>query len=500
MALLTRRRFVRSLGGAALTLPIAGALLRSRGVAQPRDVPVRFLAIRSAHGTDRNLWIPRRADGSEPGGTDVALSDLTFDYQRSLLAPLETSGFKSKITAIDGLDRWANNATGRNAEGHFGAGAALTGGRTFREDEGRTSNASLDQWLYARLGAGEGAHLINASCFSNGLTWKGMSFREDGSGVSQTVAPSEVFGSVFRGFMPDPGMGPALPDRSGAQRGMFDHVIGDLSRLRGELTGAERARLEEHLAAMEALRAEILPSGSMPGGSCTTGEGDGPERISGYNPQSAADFERRARQHATVIAQAFACGLSRVATLMHADDYISPYFDVPAIRAAYPGLSGEFHDPYTHQYWMNRDDPHVAGVWSMAHRWQTELFIMALQALDNIIDPMDPSGTNTVLDNTIVYWVNEFGHGPHDDQGANVPAIIAGGGAGRMRMGRYLRVRDVDADDVRNPSRPVPTGRLLTSIAQAMGHDIGYYGDPGIGADPAAFPDFHGELTQIMNG
>ncbi len=33
-----------------------------------------------------------------------------------------------------------------------------------------------------------------------------------------------------------------------------------------------------------------------------------------------------------------------------------------------------------------------------------------------------------------------------------------------------------------------------------MGHDIGYYGDPGIGADPAAFPDFHGELTQIMNG
>lgn len=493
-----RRRFLQSVGGAALSLPIANALMHARGVAQERDVPVRFLAVRSAHGTDRNRWIPRRPDGSEPGGSEVPLSELTFDYPYSLTGTIEDHPLKSKITVLDGLDRWANQAMGDgDSDGHFGAGAALTGGRTIREEEGRTTNASLDRWLFDQLAAGEGPHLINASCFSDGNGWKGMSFRDDGTSVQLTHSPRDVFSTVFRGFSPDPMMGPAPIDYSGAQRGVYDHVIGDLRRLHSELTGAERMRVGEHLAAMERLHAEISGDPPMPVGMCSTGEDDAPAQIDGYSAQNWEHVELRVRRHAGVIAQAFACGRSRVATLMHLDDYISPYFNVPMIRGAHPGLSGELHDPFTHRYWQNTNDDFVADVWSLAHRWQAQLFLMTLEELDSVIDPMDPSGTNTVLDNTIVYWVNEFGHGPHDRQGASVPAMVAGGGGGRFKTGQYLRLRNVDAGNIVNPDSQVPTGRLLTSIAQAMGHDIGYYGDPMIGADAASFPAFHGDLSEI---
>ena len=282
----SRRDFARMVGGAAFTLPIAGALMQARGVAQERDVPVRFLAIRSAHGIDRNRWIPRRPDGSEPGGTDVALSELTFDYDFSLLGTIEDSPLKSKITVLDGLDRYANEALGGgNSEGHFGAGAALTGGRTIRAQDGRTTNQSLDRWLFDNLGPGEGPHLINASCFSDGGGWKAMSFRSDGTGVAQTIVPRDVFSSVFRGFRPDP-MGPPPEDFSGAQRGVYDHVIGDIRRLQSELTGAERDRLGEHLAAMERLQMELGPGGGPMGmgvGMCSTSEDDGPGDIPGYS-------------------------------------------------------------------------------------------------------------------------------------------------------------------------------------------------------------------------
>ena len=495
----TRRRFLQSVGASAFSLPIAGALMRSRGIAQERDVPVRFLAVRSAHGTDRNRWIPRRPDGSEPGGTDVSLDELTFDYQYSLAGTIEGHPLKSKITVLDGLDRWANKAMGDgDSDGHFGAGAALTGGRTDRSQEGRTTNASLDNVLFDVLPESEGPFIINASCFSGGNGWKGMSFRADGTSVQQARNPGEIFGTVFRGFMPDPMMGPPPVDYSGAQRGVYDHVINDLRRLHGELTGAERMRLGEHLEAMERLHAQISDGPvTMPRGMCSTTEADNPGAIEGYSAGNWEDVELCARRHASVIAQAFACGRSRVATLMHLDDFINPYFGVPAIQAEHPGLGGEFHDPFTHRYWNNQDDPFVASVWSLAQRWQTQLFLMTLEELDSVIDPMDPSGTHTILDNTIVYSVNEFGHGPHDDQGASVPALVAGGGGGRFKTGRYLRLRDINASNPRSVDNPVPTGRLLTSIARAMGHEIDYFGDPMIGADAASFPAFHGDLSEI---
>jgi hypothetical protein len=67
---------------------------------------------------------------------------------------------------------------------------------------------------------------------------------------------------------------------------------------------------------------------------------------------------------------------------------------------------------------------------------------------------------------------SEFGHFGHDNQHMRHPVVIAGGGGRTLRLGRYLRLRDIQGT-VR-----VPHNKLLVSLAHAMGEtEINYFGD-----------------------
>jgi hypothetical protein len=69
------------------------------------------------------------------------------------------------------------------------------------------------------------------------------------------------------------------------------------------------------------------------------------------------------------------------------------------------------------------------------------------------------------------------------------PIVIAGGGGRTLRLGRYLRLRDI-ASDVR-----VPHNKLLVSLAHAVGRtEINYFGD----RDLTARPEYQGPLLPLM--
>ncbi len=88
-----------------------------------------------------------------------------------------------------------------------------------------------------------------------------------------------------------------------------------------------------------------------------------------------------------------------------------------------------------------------------------------------------------------MFWHNEFGHDGHDNQHTRHPAIIAGGGGYTLRLGRYLRLRDIAG------STRVPHNLLLTSIAQAVGlTDVNYFGDRDLTTRAA----YQGPLVPLM--
>ena len=77
-------------------------------------------------------------------------------------------------------------------------------------------------------------------------------------------------------------------------------------------------------------------------------------------------------------------------------------------------------------------------------------------------DTKEPGTEQSMLDNTLIVWTNELGHG-NSHSLDNLPMVLVGGGFG-FEMGRYTKVDRVS------------TTRLWLAIAQAMGHQIDTFG------------------------
>lgn len=495
---ITRRRMAAMLGGATLGAGLLPQFLKQVR-AQNAQAPVRFLAVRSPHGTDRDFWIPRPAGGGEPPATDMDLRELTFDYENAILTPL--SAWREKITVLDGLDTQivkGNQTTGPSWEGmptrgtygyhgHNEQGTALTGAQPSgnRDSGDFDGHPSLDFYLHDRRPA---PALLTASVEDTGLPWKSMSFDSNGTARTPTSNPQTLFRQAFPADFVPSSSGGGEVDYSAGEQLIHTYGEGALMRLRARLVGSERDKIDRHMAAMEQLA--VNSGGSLPMGMCMTSGADGPSRDGRVS--AASEVETVARTHARVIAQAFACGRARNATLQILNDYPNWHSDLPEVQAAISALydpsTFRYHENLVHDYWMNGLGDARRAAYTAGLRWNATHFAAVLEELDAIVDPMDPQG-GSILDNTIVFWHSEFGHSGHDLQETRHPAIIAGGGGKVLKLGRYLRLRTINSDE------RVAHNRLLVSIAHAVGvTDIDYFGD----RDFVGHPFYSGPLVPLM--
>lgn len=487
---LSRRHFATLLGagaaGAVVMPSLVDRTLYGRAIAQDY-APPRFLAVRTPHGVDRDNWIPREPGGAEPRATDVDLMELTFEGTNQILTPL--MGFRDRITVLDGVDtqvaKEGTRADRRTFHGHNEQGCVLTGAQppADRESANFDNHPSLDFYLHGRLAA---PVLITASVDYSG-TWKCMSYDAAGLPRMPNASPNGVFRSCFPAdFMP-PAPG---EDTVTNERLVLEHNRRTLMRLRDRLAHAERERIDRHLLAIEG---RIPTGGGGMTGVCTVSGGDTPGNDG--NLGSFDDVNATTRAHARVIAQAFACGRSRSATLQILNDYPNWFTDLPEVRtpeivARYGSDTFRFHENLVHDYWATSGAEHetLRVGFTAGLRWSASHFAIVLEELDAMPDPLDPRG-GSVLDNTVVLWSNEFGHDGHDNQHTRHPFVIAGGGGRVLKLGRYLRLRDVTSD------ARVPHNLLLTSIAQALGlGDVDYFGD----RDLASRANYQGPLVPLM--
>lgn len=478
----TRRHFTLA-GGSAVARAWVG--LSGARIARAQSAgPVRFLAVRSPHGADRDYWIPRNSDGSEPSTPDEALSGLSFEYEDSVLNALMP--WRDQITVLDGLDtqcvKEGTRDGVRTSHGHGEQGTLLTGSQPPADRRGNYDNhPSLDFYLHGLLGA---PVLLTASVGGGG-TWKCMSYDAAGRPRSPETSPASLFRDAFPEDFAPPD--PAVDYSAGEQR-IVAHGDSALQALEARLRGIEREKIAAHREAMK----RLASNGSAAGGSCTTRGDDEPSNDGDIDDYTL--IEPVARAHAAVIAQAFACGRSLCATLRILDDFPNHYTEVPEVRVSgVTDLYGDdyrFHEDVVHDYWGADGDRKVTlrRAYCAGLRWAGGHFAAVLDELSKVIDPLDPTG-GTILDNTIVFWHSEFGHDGHDNQHTRHPAIIAGGGGRTLRLGRYLRLRDIDSDD------RVPHNKLLTSICHAMGRtEIDFFGDRDL-TDRA---EYRGPLEMLM--
>jgi hypothetical protein len=437
---------------------------------------------------DRDFWIPRNGDGSEPATPDEALSGLSFDYENSILNAMMP--WRDQITVLDGLDTQCTKEGTRGGlytnHGHNEQGTLLTGAQAPADREGNFDNhPSLDFYLHGLLGA---PVLLTASVEGAG-TWKCMSFDNAGIPRNAETSPSALFQQAFPADFEPPDPGDPEIDYSAGENRILDHGQAALTALEARLQGVEKDKIVAHREAMK----KLAGTGTLPVGHCTTKGTDVPN-VNG-SVGDYANVENVTRAHAAVIAQAFACGRSMCATLRILDDYPNYYTEVPEVQAsgaaALYGSDFRFHENLVHDYWGGASGSQLETLrkgYCAGQRWAAGHFAAVLDELSNVIDPMDPSG-GTMLDNTVVFWHNEFGHDGHDNQHTRHPAIIAGGGNRTLRLGRYLRLRNI------NSQERVPHNKLLTSICHALGQtNIQFFGD----RDLVNRAEYQGPLEMLM--
>jgi hypothetical protein len=313
-----------------------------------------------------------------------------------------------------------------------------------------------------------------------------LSYSAGGVGIGKIISPFEAFDFLFGGFVPESdGDGQAaLLRRHELGQSVVDFVREDCTRLRARLAPPEQQKMDQHLASIRDLEKTFS---SVSGAACPMvpkrpTEADFPmdlSRLMRFNGGEPT-FDVVTTFFIDLIAQAFACDVTRFATLV--------LNDLPWDSAANAttdslglGLPSELHNEVAHKYasfgfdWQgqlaNLGD---ASSWLPLAKYNKYVYGKAARLLQKL----DEFGA---LDSTLLYVTSEMGN-PALHSSASVPTVLAGGKDVPFRFGRRIRVTPDcsppnDSCSVRDPKYAAgASNHLLVSIAQAFGVETDTFG------------------------
>jgi len=401
MKSLSRRTVLRGLG-ATVSLPFLDAM--TPAFSQVAAKPVhRFQTFYVPNGMAMPYWTPKGV------GTEFELSPI--------LEPL--APFREQTLVLSGIKTTWNYI-------HAGAsGSFLTGTtRGGRNEVEIIADVSMDQ-LLARHFASEtqvpslemsldrpnnaGACTGALSCvYTHTLSW-----RSPTQPLPMEWNPRAVFETLFG----DSGTtGQAARDaRLRQHKSLLDSVTEKLADLSRELGPADRVKLDEYAEAVRDVERRIQRAE----------EQSGLELPEMTQPQGApAVFEDHLALMLDLQLLALQSGLTRVISFMIGKEQSArpyPQIGVP-----------EAHHPLSH----HNEVPELIAHMSKINRYHVELFSQYLAKLRATQD-----GDGSLLDNmTILYGAGISNSTRH--AGDNLPLLLVGGGAGRLRGGRHLVYSD----------------------------------------------------------
>jgi len=401
---LPRRTVLRGLG-VTLALPFLDAMVpalsaRARAATKPVH---RFQAFYVPNGMAMDYWTPKGE------GSAFELSPIMEP-----LAP-----FRNQLLAISGMKAtW--NYIHAGASGSFLTGT-IRGGRNEVEI---FADVSMDQILAKQFARetqvaslelsldppnNAGACTGNLSCvYTHTLSW-----RSPTQALPTEYNPRAVFEKLFG----DTGSTDARARRARLrqQKSILDSVTEKLARLSNELGPDDRRKVDEYSESVRDVERRIqkaeeqrdvdLPSLDQP---------QGVPPVFEDHLALMLDLQRLALQ----------ADLTRVISFMIGKEQSArpyPQIGVP-----------DAHHPLSH----HGNVPDLVARMSLINRYHAQLFAKYLDTLRQTRD-----GDGTLLDNmTIVYGAGISNSNAHS--GENLPIVVVGGGAGRLRGGRHLKFTD----------------------------------------------------------
>jgi hypothetical protein len=401
---LPRRTVLRGLS-ATLALPFLEAMLPAfsrRGLAAAKPAH-RFQTFYVPNGMAMEYWLPKGE------GTAFELSPI--------LEPL--APYRNQMLVLSGVKaNW--NYIHAGASGSFLTGTARGG----RNEIEIIADVSMDQ-LLARHFAAEtqlaslelsmdapanaGACTGNLSCvYTHTLSW-----RSPTQPLPMEWNPRAVFERLFG----DSGSTDrtARDARLRQHKSILDSVTAKLASLKKDLGPKDQTKVDEYAEAIRDVERRIQKAEEQHDLELPTME----------QPQGAPPvFEDHLALMLDLQLLAFQSDLTRVISFMMGKEQSArpyPQIGVP-----------EAHHPLSH----HNDMPDLIAHMSKINRYHTQLFSQYLAKLR-----ATPDGDGSLLDHmTILYGSGISNSTRHS--GDNLPLLVMGGGAGRLKGGRHLKYSD----------------------------------------------------------
>ncbi|HEY8374953.1 MAG TPA: DUF1552 domain-containing protein [Nannocystis sp.] len=437
---LSRRTFLRGVGGVSLALPFLEAMGGCAGPPPPNHQPVqfrglggpkRFVVFWTPNGTVRQHWRPKGTPGS-------------YEFGR-ILAPLNP--FKEDVLVLDGVD--ALSAYKGPGDAHQkGTGQSLTATELQEGDfpgdaglsAGWADGISVDQAIADVIGGETKFRSLEFGVYVYGANvGSRISYRGPAQPIPPENDPRAAFNRIFGDYEADPA---AQMRRIAERRSVLDAVTRDYERLIARVGAEDKIKLEAHLAAIRDIEMRLDSGGGL-SEACDPALGEVPEQKVGNIPELG-------RLQMDLLAMALACDLTRVASIMWTNS---------ASGKPFPWLS----IPEGHHELAHRGDGDLDAQEKLTkiNTWYAEQFAYLIKKLKEI-----PEGGGSVLDNTLLVWVNEHQKGNDHDR-REMPYVLAGKAGGAMKPGRWLQIEgDVAHND------------LWTGCMNAMGIEATIFGNP----------------------
>ena len=473
---ISRRNVLRGAGGTVLGLPFL-ELFEGEAAARPGgEGPRRMISFFHPQGMIMDAWVPNGT------GSGYGLSEILQPL--SALNPATGNPLSEDVVVVSGL----NNVIMALNDGSYGHPSAThtlftcqpltpnvapdgtllpTAQQTPNEDNTfLAAGPSIEQVIAERHGQDTMYRSVDLSIGGRGLSLISPPFS---GGVDELIEPEDDPAAAFDRLFTDLDVDDPTPlQRLRAARGSVLDTVGDsFAQLQARVGAEDRMRLEAHLDKVRELETQL--GGGIPLPACDT---PSIGAVPGYDTGSFTDvgLDQVAPQMIDMAVMALACDMTRVATLQFTIGH-DPRFDWLGL-----GIPGQW-DNWHSMIHEARNTASGRPLMIAAMQWYTEMFVYLLQRLASI-----PEGDGTMLDNTVVLWLSEFGDGDgHGSQ--NLPAVIAGSGCGRIATGQHLDHTDRTVGD------------LCTTILHAFGHD-----DPTFGLLHEAYfgPTVTGPLEGIL--
>ena len=431
---LSRRALLRGIGGAAIALPALEIMLNRHGtaLADGGAIPKRFfvgLIGQALSGDDAptNLYVP----------TTVGPN---YDLKLAL-SPL--ADIKQHVQVVSGMEIIAAGANGgvvpaggRVNDFHCGGVSPLLCGVKSAESTATCEGITSDQVVANAIGTTTIKSLVlecPVDFYVPGYTAAGreyMSYSAARKPIAATIGPQQAFKSLFGNFTtPGPVTDTNADYQRRSRRSVLDLVAGNTDQLMKRLGKMDQERMAAHLAQIRDLERRIGALPPVQTQTCKKPNDPGPDPATGIGAKYSGEKER-AKIFGDLVHMAFACDLTRVATLM--------YSMFQSHMAASPVTGGKYGDDLHELGHSAR----TAGAVASGMVWQVEAFAALVRNLQNTLE-----GAGNVLDNSVLVLLNEAGHGKdyleasHPDNQTHSTermACLVAGRAGGLKPGKHV--------------------------------------------------------------